>query len=75
MLHEKLPDALLSAKVVAARENGFSPRNVALTVKTPNQFLLKIEMILRSLKRVGSPWEEKHIDDQKYKVGEHKNDQ
>jgi hypothetical protein len=74
MLREKLPDAFLSTKVVAARGNGFSPRNVALTVKTSNQFQLLIGMLLRSLKTLRSVCDEKLIDTDNKNVGKHKKD-
>ena len=74
MVHEKLPHALLSTKVVAARENGFSLGHVALTVETPNQFQLLIGMLLRSLKPFSSVCEAKLIDNDNKNVGKRKKD-
>lgn len=54
--------------------NRFSLRQVALTVETPNQFLFLIGMLLRSLKTLSSLSEEKHVDDEKKKVGKYKKD-
>jgi hypothetical protein len=74
MVHEKLPDALVRAKVVPTRRNGFSLGHVALTVGTLNQFLPLIGMLLKTHTTLGSVGEQKLIDNHNKNVGKHKKD-
>ena len=70
----KKPGTLFLAEIIAVRRNGFSLRDVALTLKTKNQFLSLIERVPVSLKTRCPACGEKDLDNEENNASKHEKD-